>query len=142
VKVVVAITLRDFLGMLMMGARACQIAGETGRVGPREVLTEVGHHPGRDSGRINQKSPQKAYGTQLEGHPETMMLASTLGDERAVGIVEMKKARQLGWRGFPGIPPVALGLFIGEKGDWHRCSLSCGVCKPFRKRSLMERPPR
>jgi len=24
------------------------------------------------------------------------MLASTLGDERAVGIVEMKKARQLG----------------------------------------------
>jgi hypothetical protein len=59
--------------------------------------TQVGHHPWRDIRRIIQKGPQKADGAELEGHPKAIMLASTLGDERAVGIVEMKKARQLGW---------------------------------------------
>src|SRR5262249_40237225 len=128
-------------GMVISSAWPYQVTGETGSIGQRELPAEVSHHPWRDIRRVIQKGPQKADGAELEGHAETIMLASTLGDEQAVSIVKMKKPCQLGWRGFPCIPPVALGLFISEKGDWHPCSLSCGGAT-FRKRSLMGRGER
>src|SRR2546423_5698316 len=96
-KVLVTIALRDFVGVFMMGAGPVEIPGEARGVRHAELPTQIEHNTGRHIRGIHQKRPQKAYSTELQGKAQTIRRAPTLSNQCLLGIVEMKKACQLGW---------------------------------------------
>jgi hypothetical protein len=83
------------------------------------LLTQIDHNTGRHIRGINQKRTQKAHGTELQGKAQTIRRAPTLSHQRLLGIVEMKKARQLGRGGFARIAPILLRLLVGQKRNRH-----------------------
>lgn len=60
--------------------------------------------------KSSRKVPRKRTVGQLHGVAESVVLAAFAGDGGAVGIIQVKIARELIRRGLAGIPAVAFAL--------------------------------
>ena len=64
-------------------------------VGDIELFGQVGDHLGRDIERIRQEHAKVTHSHELEGETEAVAVAATLGDQLAIGIVEVKEPLQI-----------------------------------------------
>ena len=77
----------------------------------------------RDLGGIVEERPQEPDRSQLQGKAQPVVVATPRLQHRAVGVVEMEVATELGGRGLAGVAAVAPLLLRGQEIDGHPGSL-------------------
>jgi len=96
---------------------------EIGWVDDRQLIGGESHgRRGRSSG-VFEEGAQLADGAELHRDAEAIGVAAMLGDERAIGIVEVKVAGELIGGGLARETSVVAGLAVGEKANRHRSDL-------------------
>jgi hypothetical protein len=118
-EVAVAIPPPDLAGVLAVRGRAVQVSGEAGRVRDPQLATQMGHHPGRDIGRVGEEGAQEPNCDHLQCEAQPVLVPTALGDQGQVGVIEMEVPSQLGGRGLASVAAVALLLLRGQEIDGH-----------------------
>ncbi len=118
-EVAVAVAAANLAGVLPPGGCPLAVAGQDGRVGDPELGGQVRHRAGRHGGRIGQEGAEETHRAELRGQTEAVVVAAAIGEQRAVGLVEVEIAGELGGRRLPGVAPVAPLLLDGEENDRH-----------------------
>ena len=73
----------------------------------------------RDLGGIVEERPQEPDRSQLQGKAQPVVIATPRPQHRAIGVVEMEVATELGGRGFAGVAAVVPLLLRGQEIDGH-----------------------
>ena len=119
----VAITFADARAMPPSALTLRVHRHEIGRADDRELIGGEAHgRRGHRSG-VFEEGAQLADGAELHRDAEAIGVAAMLGDERAIGIVEMKVPGELIGGGLARETSVVAGLAIGEKANRHRSDL-------------------
>ena len=121
-EIPVPIVLPD-LGSVAPTHLPCAVAGQIRGRSDVQPLRKVRHDDRGHVSRVAQEGAQKAHRAQLQGEPQSVVVAAPLADELPVGIVEVEVAGQLlrGW--LSRVAAEALRLFVGQKMDGHRVLL-------------------
>ena len=96
---------------------------EAGPNGDRQLVGGEAHGGCGRLGGIIEEGAEQTHRTELHRDAESVVVATVLGDEGAVGVVEVEVARELVGRGLAREAAVAAGLVVGEEADWHRSGL-------------------
>ena len=76
-------------------------------------------HANRHVGRIGQKRTQESGSDDLQRQTETVVVAAPLGEQFAIGVVEVEVASELSGCRFSGVAAVAALLVFGQEIDGH-----------------------
>jgi hypothetical protein len=75
--------------------------------------SHVRNHASRHVGRIGQKRTQESGSDDLQRQTETVVVAAPLGEQFAIGVVEVEVASELSGCRFSGVAAVAALLVFG-----------------------------
>ena len=118
-EVAVAVPPPDLARVLAVRGRAVQVSREAGRVRDPQLATQMGHHAGRDIGRVGEEGAQEPDRDQLQREAQPVLVPTALGDQGEVGVIEMEVPSQLRGRGLAGVAAVAPLLLRGQEIDGH-----------------------
>jgi hypothetical protein len=96
-ELLVAIPPADLGGVIPAGLPRA-VAVQTGRIGDVELRGQMGDDAGRHGGRVVEERAEVAHGAELDTEAEPVVVTPPPRDERAVGVVEIKRAGQIGGR--------------------------------------------
>jgi hypothetical protein len=85
--------------------------------------SDIGNDPNGYIHRIWEKGPQKPECPYLDSKAQTILVATALGNESAVRIIQMKIAGKLLWGRFANIAAIPLLLFLGQVINRHTAFL-------------------
>src|SRR5690348_384661 len=93
-------------------------------------LPRQGRHDGvRGLGQIVRKRAEITGRAELHGKTQPVVIASVMGDETVIAVIEMKISREVPRIWFTVEPAIAPPLLIRQKPDRHRDSPPPGVAK-------------
>jgi hypothetical protein len=118
-ELTVAVALAD-LRRVVPARVAAPVRRQIGRGRHLELRRHVRNDISGYIGWVGQEGAQEPDRDELERHAEAVVVAASLGHERAVGVVKVEVAGELGRRGRTGVPAVPLLLLVGEELDRHR----------------------
>ena len=135
-EVAVSVPPPDLARVLAVRGRTIQVPREAGRVRDPQLPAQVGDHAGWDIDRVGEEGAQESDRGQLQGEAQPVLVPAPLGDQGAVGVVEVEIPCQLGGRGLAGVAAVAPLLLRGQEVDGHRGSFRAGFGR--KGRSVVE----
>jgi len=139
-EIAVSVDPLDLVGVIPPGL-ADPIAVQTGRVGDAELRRDVGDDAGGHVGRVGEECPQETDGGELKGQTQAIVLPTAAGDQRAIRVVEVKRARELNGRQLPGVAPIASLLLVRQEIDGHDARLSPSPRPPAGVFLALDVPP-
>ena len=89
------------------------------RIIEAELLCRVPHRGRRGGRKVFEKHAEHANRSELNGDAQAVAIAAVLGDERAIGVVEIEMPHQLVGRRLSRETTVAPDLVFGEEADRH-----------------------
>jgi hypothetical protein len=95
------------------------VLGKAGRITDFQLVRNSINDCGRDVVEVLQKRAQKPDSAELQGESQAIVITSASHNEFSIGIVQMKKSRQLLGCRLPGVPAVAISLVIAQEADGH-----------------------
>src|SRR6266702_2052103 len=122
-KLFVARVLPDFLSMLLLGLDSLGILRDALWIGNPQLGSDIGNDPHGDIHRIWEKGAQEPECPDLDSKAQTILVATALGNEGAIRIIQMKIAGKLLWGRFANIAAIPLLLFLGQVINRHTAFL-------------------
>jgi hypothetical protein len=113
-KLFVARVLPDFLGMLLLGLDSLGILHDALGIGNSQLGSDIGYDPNGHIHRIWEKGAQEPECPDLDSKAQTILIATALGNQGAIRIIQMKIAGKLLWGRFANIAAIPLLLFLGQ----------------------------
>jgi hypothetical protein len=119
-EVTVAVAVTD-QGHVPPTLPALAITVENRRPARYHLLSHRGEHRGRHVGRIVEEGAQEAPRAELHRKTEPVVVATKPGDDRTIGLVEVKVAVELLLGRLAGVAAIATALLVAQEAGRHRC---------------------
>src|SRR5207249_4182017 len=121
-EVSIPVALADELGVRRLGGWSASVASQAAWVFDAELRRQEARHHGGHRGRIWQEGAEEPHRAELNSQAKADVFIAPLKHERAVTVIKVEIASELGWRGFTQVPSVLLLLVGGEKVHGHGLS--------------------
>jgi len=100
--------------MLLLGLDALGILRDALWISNPQLGSDIGNDPNGHIHRVREKGAQKPECPDLDSKAQTILIATALGNEGAIRIIQMKIAGKLLSCRFANIAAIPLLLFLGQ----------------------------
>src|SRR5206468_2639923 len=105
--------------MFAVGGCPVGVLAHAARIVDGESRGQMSNDALRHIDWVAEERAEEPDSAQLQGVAQAVVITPARGDGVEIGVVDVEEARQLLGRRFAGKTPIALGLFVGKKVNWH-----------------------